>query len=95
MKKISTTNPLRPIAYIIGKFNLILFIIIIASGLVTSIIVLNNILIKAYTKNTEKNVTISTTFDQQTIDYLSKLETIDKNTGYQNLSSSSNNPFSE
>lgn len=95
MKKISTTNPFKPVAYTIGKFNLILFIVIIASGLVTSVIVLNDILIKAYTKNTDQNVTISTTFDQQTIDRLSKFETIDNNTGYQGLPSGRNSPFSE
>jgi len=94
MKKNSTLNPLSYIADLLGRFNLVIFIVIVASGLIASIIILNNILTQPYTSKVVANPS-ETSFDQTVGNRLLKLETGTNNVNYKNLPSGRINPFSE
>ena len=95
MKKNSTTISLKTLLSILSRFNLVIFIVLVAGGLIASILILNKILTQPYANNTVPSTPIGITLDQSTIDRLSKLETSANNINYKNLPSSRINPFSE
>ena len=94
MKKNSTINPLTYIVDLLSRFNLVIFIVIVAGGLIASIIILNNILTQPYTSKAVANPS-ETSFDQTVENRLLKLETSTNNVNYKNLPSGRINPFSE
>lgn len=73
-------NPFAPIANFFTRFNVVIFIVVVASGLIAAILIINNILQLPYktTSNTINNT--QTTFDESTIVQLNKLKTSDQNT---------------
>lgn len=99
MKKVTNINPFQPIASLLNRFNLVSFIVIITGGLIASIMILNNILVRSYDETNTSGTTNSTvtgsSFDQSTINRLLKLETSSSNVNYKTLPSGRNNPFSE
>jgi len=97
MKNKPLTNPFKPIVKIITKFNMTLFILVIAGGLIVSVLALSNILAHQPTSDSSStpSSTSATTFDQTTIDRLNKLTTSDESSNNQVLPSTRNDPFSE
>lgn len=90
MKYNPIIHPLKFIIHLIDRFNFVLFIVIVAGGLIFSILILNNILTQPYGSDTN-----ATTFDRSTINRLMKLETSSNNTSHNNLPTGRINPFSE
>lgn len=92
---ISIKSIVTPIADIFRRYHVTIFIIVIVSGLATSVMLLNNILqsstnISGYTQNAT-----STTFDQTTIDQINQLHTSADNTQTIDTSKGRISPFSE
>lgn len=94
MKKNSTKNLFSIILNFLGRYSLVLFIVLVVGGLSVCIIILYNILTQPYVDSGASGAAGSA-FDQSTIDQLSKLEFSSKNHNYLNLPSGRLNPFSE
>lgn len=79
----------------IARYNLVIFIVVVASGLIAAVLTLNSIVRIPFsdTYNSQSNGT--TAFDQNTIDRINKLQTSDSNAVDQPLPSGRINPFSE
>ena len=95
MEKEANKKPLSPIVNIFNKYNLVMFIVIVAVGLAIAVLDLNYILQLPYiaTDNATGNSTI--TFDQTTITRLEKLKTSNENLSEQTFPSGRINPFAE
>ncbi|HUC96730.1 MAG TPA: hypothetical protein VMR16_03660 [Candidatus Saccharimonadales bacterium] len=94
MKNQSIDNPLKLLMKLIGRYNFVIFIIIISIGLSASVLILNDILNRPYSA-TSQSAAPTTRFDQSTITRLSKLETSANNNTYNTLPPGRVNPFSE
>ncbi|MEI6850583.1 MAG: hypothetical protein WCK26_01285 [Candidatus Saccharibacteria bacterium] len=94
MKDMLLLNPKRILMRIIGRYNLVIFIILLTAGLIASILILNNIIISTGT-STSTNTSTDISGDQITINSLNKLEASADNSNFQNLPSGRINPFSE
>ncbi len=94
MKDISKIISIRQFTRLLIKFNFVIFIVLVTSGLIMSVMILNSILARPYADKNGSNGT-TTTFDQQTIDRLNKLNVSTNNINYQTLPSGRTNPFSE
>lgn len=94
MKKNSANNPITIMLRLLGRYNLVIFIVIAACGLVAAIMILNNIINMPYENEAANNASV-TSFDQTTINSLTKLEPSSKNTVYKTMPAGRNNPFSE
>lgn len=87
-------NPFSPIANFFGRFNVVIFIVVVAGGLIASIMILNNILQLPYEASNPTGSTGNTVvFDETTITRLNKLKTSDTNATDQILPSGRINPF--
>ena len=99
MQNISITVQLKKLGTIIYRYNLIIFIVLVAGGLVSSILILNNIVTQPNTSTVVNTNTVPTSTntpaDQQTINRLLKLENSTNNTSYKSLPSGRINPFAE
>lgn len=99
MKNISLTNIIETIVRLVRRYNMLIFTLSVAGGLIFAILTLNGILTQPYnsTSSTKTNTVTNntTTYDQTTINELSKLDTSAKNTVYQTIPSGRINPFSE
>lgn len=94
MKNSSASNQIRLILRILNRYSVVIFIIIVASGLIGSIYVLTNIINQPYESDSSASSS-ATSFDEATINKLSSLEFGSKNTLYKNLPSGRIDPFSE
>lgn len=94
MKDISKIISIRQFTRLLVRFNFVIFIVLVTSGLIMSVMILNSILARPYADNNGSNGA-TTTFDQQTINRLNKLNVSTNNTNYQTLPSGRTNPFSE
>jgi|GEM_PF-2547810 len=81
MKNISIANMFISIARIIRSrsHGLVIFIVIVACGLMACILILNNILSNPSDSSLNLSPTTSTTFDQTTINQIKKLKTSEYN----------------
>lgn len=102
MKKNIKFQPAKIIINIIKKSNLVIFIIIIAGGLLFVVNTMTNIFLApasntTSTQNTPTTTPVnnSATFDQATVDNLNKLKSSSDNSGDQILPSGRINPFSD
>ena len=101
MKNISLTIQIKKIGTIIYRHNLVIFIVLVAGGLIASIIILNNIITQPSTNlstSTSSSTTTTSTnvsVDQQTTNRLLKLENSESNINYKTLPSGRINPFAE
>lgn len=93
MTKKPTISIITKIKNIFKKFGMTLFIIAITSGLIVSVLILSDILLNKTAVGNNDDTT--TTFDQPTIDRLSKLITDSKNPNSQTSQSGRTNPFSD
>ena len=94
MEDEESKNPFRPIIDIFSRYNLVIFIIVVVSGLITSVLILNNILRLPYvTTSVDSNGT--TKFDEATIVRVNSLKTSSDNSVDQSTPSGSVNLFSE
>jgi hypothetical protein len=89
------TNPFKLLYNLISRFNVVIFITIMAIGLIVSILILANILLKPFSASNSEASSGIITFDQSTIDQLNKLNSSDTNSGYDSLPSGRINPLSE
>jgi hypothetical protein len=92
---VSMKSIFKPIAEVFRRYHVTIFIVVIVSGLATSVMLLNNILqsstnISGYSQNGT-----STSFDQATIDQLDQLHTSADNTQTIDTSKGRISPFSE
>lgn len=94
MKNILINNPFESLTKIISKYNSVLFIVIVTTGLTVSILILNDILNRPYS-NGSITGNSSTIFDTQTINRLNQLQSSTNNTSYKTLPSGRASPFSE
>ena len=97
MENTTVKTPIS-IKRILKRFNIVLFITILVSGLIFSIFVLNHILTQLPTNflPTVNRTTLEiVNVDQATIDQFNKLKTSDNNTDIKELPSGRINPFSE
>jgi hypothetical protein len=91
-----SNNKTKPTVNIISKYNLAIFIVVVVSGLIGAILVLNYILRVPYDSSKyTPAITEATSFDQTTITRINKLTTSDNNSTNQTLPNGRINPFSE
>lgn len=94
-KEVSLKAIIEGIASTFKKYNLTIFIIVLAGGLGTAVILLNNTLKKSSdTSGYSSNLDI-TSFDQATIDRIKQLHTSSEFTGDVALPTGRINPFAE
>jgi len=84
-------NPIMIAKDFLGRYNLVLFIVLISCLLILSILILSGILAQPFDAGTGT----PPSFDQTAINRLSQFETSDKNTNYNNLPTGRINPFFE
>jgi len=95
MKNKTIINPLSSITGIVTRFSLVLFVIIITSGLIFSVLVLKGILDQPYNDDTQATASESITIDQATIDTLNNTKAVNENLDVKTLPSGRINPFSK
>lgn len=94
MENEESKNPFKPIIDVVSRHNLVIFIIVVVSGLITSILILNNILRLPYTA-TSVDPNSTTKFDEATIVRVNSLKTSSDNSIDQSIPSGRVNLFSE
>lgn len=94
MKDKTSKNPFRPIVDVFSRYNLVIFIVVVVSGLITSIIILNNILQIPYNSKTSETTDVMK-FDEATITRVNTLNTSGENLAEQQIPSGRINLFSE
>lgn len=77
------------------RFHLVLFVIIVVGGVAFSVFVLNTIVIRSSDTSDADSSTISTQFDQATIQRINELKTPDQTGANLDLSKGRTNPFVE
>ena len=87
-------NPFAPIIYFFSRYNLLVFIVIIAAGLSVAILTLTSILQIPYI-NDSKSLDNSIMFDETTISQIGQLNKSEQNTISQTNLNSRSTPFSE
>lgn len=92
MSSITQINTTKVIKKTFSYYSFVIFVIIVAAGLIGSVILLTNIFINPPIK---EPVTNTQTFDTSTINRLNVMSTSDVNSLYQTLPSGRINPFSE
>jgi len=94
MKNKASNNPFKPIVDVFSRFNLVIFIVVIVSGLIASVLILNNILDLPYaTTSIDSGDTMK--FDEATIVRVNTLKISSDNLANQPSSSGRLNLFSE
>lgn len=94
MKNKSITHPFRPIVNLIKRSSFVIFVIVVTGGLVISVLTLTNILINPLGGDSTSSTTVTTGFDQATINRLNKLTESSNSSKDQALPSGRINPFS-
>jgi len=95
MKNKTIINPLSSITGIFARFSLVLFVIIVTSGLIFSVLVLKGILDQPYTDDAQVSTSQAISVDQATIDSLNNTRAAKDNLDVKTLPSGRINPFSE
>lgn len=95
MKNKTVINPLSSITGILARFSLVLFVIIVTSGLIFSVLVLKGILDQPYDGSAQESTSEAITADQTTIDSLNNTKSVTDNLDVKILPSGRINPFSE
>lgn len=94
-KDINISAIVQGIVGVFKRYNLTIFMIVLAGGLGTAVVMLNNTLQKSSdTSGYTSNLDI-TSFDQATIDRIKQLHTSKEFTGEVTLPSGRINPFAE
>lgn len=94
MNNNESRNPFKPIINLFSRFNLVIFIVVVVGGLITSVLILTKILNVPYASTSTSN-TNTTTFDESTIVRLETLKTSSDNVVDQQLPDGRINLFSE
>ncbi|NCQ54048.1 hypothetical protein COV88_02515 [Candidatus Saccharibacteria bacterium CG11_big_fil_rev_8_21_14_0_20_41_19] len=94
MKNFSFAHLLAPVVSTLKKLSLVIFIIVIAGGLVYAIMTISSILTQPPSDSSKKS-TNSASIDQATVNRLNRYKTSDVNSTNQSLPSGRINPFSE
>ena len=95
MKNNPTTHIFKSIADIFNRLNLVLFIIVVAGGLIFAIITLSNVLEHPPSDSSQTSGVNAQFIDQATLNRLNKLNNSSDSSGNQVLPSGRINPFSE
>lgn len=94
MKDKTSKNPFKPIIDVFSRYNLVIFIVVVVSGLITSVIILNKILLLPYNSSFSDTSDVMK-FDEATITRVNTLKTSDENLTEQQILSGRINLFSE
>lgn len=95
MKNITINQLFKPFGIMIRKFHITLFIVILVGGLSAAVLILSSVIRESSDTTNFTPGTTASSFDQETIDRLNKLQTSDQNTGPITLPAGRINPFSE
>lgn len=85
----------KMIAHFLERFHVVIFVIIITSGLGAIILLLNNIILISSESGDYTSTSNDASFDQATIDRIKQLKTRDEASGQLDLSKGRTNPFVE
>jgi hypothetical protein len=94
MKNNSLNNPLKLFINLIIRYNFVIFVVIVSTGLMASVLFLTDILNRPYS-NGSKTGDSSTIFDTSTMSRLDKLQPSANNTSYKTALTGRSSPFSE
>jgi hypothetical protein len=94
MKDKISKNPFKPITDFFGRFNVVIFIVVVVVGLSGAILILSQILNIPYSDEILNSGKASTTFDESTIQRVNALQTSDSNTVIPTDTVTRINPFS-
>lgn len=94
MKNNPFDNPLKYITELIIRYNFVIFVVIVSVGLMSSVLLLNEMLNRPYSNGstTGDNPTI---FDKSVITSLEKLQPSSSNKTYKTPATGRSNPFTE
>lgn len=95
MKDTNKTSPLIAIAQALGRYHLTLFIVVLVSGLSTAVLMLGDILKQSSETTGQTSSLDITSFDQATIDRLSRLKPSSEGLTNYSLPGGRVNPFAE
>ena len=94
MKSNSINNPLRSVINLVIRYNFVIFVVIVSTGLMASVLFLTDILNRPYS-NGSKTGDSSTIFDTSTMSRLDTLQPSAKNASYKTAPAGRSSPFSE
>lgn len=94
MKSNSINNPLKSVINLVIRYNFVIFVVIVSTGLMASVLFLTDILNRPYS-NGSKTGDSSTIFDTSTMSRLDKLQPSANNTSYKTAPTGRSSPFSE
>lgn len=94
MNDLSLTGIKQGFAHVLGRYHIVIFVIVVLGGLAAAIFSLNNTL-NASSKDTDYSPSLSSSFDQQTIKRINQLKTTDESSSPLDLSHGRTNPFVE
>jgi len=94
MKNSPPNAQIEKIVNLLVKYNLVIFVIVVAAGLIASVYILTGIVNRPYVESSAATQNTAN-FDSSTINMLSGLETSSKNVNYKTLPSGRISPFSE
>ncbi len=96
MKNLTIGSLFKPFTLLFTKFHLTLFIIIVAAGLSSAVLLLNNTLANLSTIDETYTSSIGAgTIDQATLDRIKELHTSDETFSTDVISTGRTNPFGE
>ncbi|MCX6728332.1 MAG: hypothetical protein NTV39_00985 [Candidatus Saccharibacteria bacterium] len=94
MKNNSLNNPLKLFVDLVIRYNFVIFVVLVSTGLMASVLFLSDILNRPYS-NGSKTGDSSTIFDSSTMSRLDTLQPSAKNSSYKTAPTGRANPFSE
>lgn len=95
MKDKISKNPFKPITDFLSRFSVVIFIVVVASGLAAAILILSQILNIPYGADIINSGKGTNTFDESTIQRVNILQTSDSNSTSQTETTGRIDPFSE
>ncbi len=85
----------KSIAHFVGRYHVVLFVVVVLGGLSLVILRLNNVIVSSAESDGYAPKSSNATFDQATIDRIKQLKTRDEAGAQLDLSKGRTNPFVE
>lgn len=95
MKNKDISTLIQPLVAAFQRYNLTIFIVVLVTGLVVAVLMLNSTVQQASNPSGYTSTTTSTSFDQTTIDRVKQLHESSEYTSSSELPSGRINPFTE
>lgn len=93
--EISLASIKKGFTHFIGRFHVVIFVIVVLGGLTVIIFLLNNVILTSSDSTGYTPTGVSADFDQTTIDRIEQLKTRTETSGQLDLSKGRTNPFVE